>query len=151
MSFSNSFFGVPVLCSLYGILDTFFIPFYAVIMPTTIFANSELKSLNRSFRDALQDAQRSKQFLPFLQRAGRSEGVVEFVASGSRMRIYIPRDTCLVTFLLSGINCPRSARIGPNGKLIGESEPFAEEALKFTRSKVLQREVSLALYIFFCF
>uniref|UniRef100_A0A0N5AH97 Staphylococcal nuclease domain-containing protein 1 n=1 Tax=Syphacia muris TaxID=451379 RepID=A0A0N5AH97_9BILA len=89
------------------------------------------------------DAQRSKQFLPFLQRSGRSEGVVEFVASGSRMRLYIPRDTCLITFLLSGINCPRNVRMGPNGKLIGESEPFGDEAQKFTRSKVLQREVEV--------
>lgn len=81
-----------------------------------------------------------------MQRSGRSEGVVEFVASGSRMRLYIPRDTCLITFLLSGINCPRNVRMGPNGKLIGESEPFGDEAQKFTRSKVLQREVILSAF-----
>uniref|UniRef100_A0A915AJY5 Staphylococcal nuclease domain-containing protein 1 n=1 Tax=Parascaris univalens TaxID=6257 RepID=A0A915AJY5_PARUN len=89
------------------------------------------------------DAQRSKQFLPYLQRSGRSEGVVEFIASGSRMRLYVPKETCLITFLLSGISCPRGARIGPGGRLIGESEPFAEEAAKFTRSKVLQHEVEI--------
>ena len=49
-----------------------------------------------------QDVAKAKQFLPFLQRAGRMEGVVEYVASGSRIRLYIPRETCLITFLLSG-------------------------------------------------
>lgn len=89
------------------------------------------------------DAQRSKQFFPYLQRTARSEGVVEFVTSGSRVRLYVPKETCLITFLLSGINCPRGARIGPGGKPIGESEPFADEAAKFTRSRVLQREVEI--------
>jgi len=51
----------------------------------------------------LQDVQKSKQFLPFLTRAGKTEALVEFVASGSRMRLYIPKETCLVTVLLSGL------------------------------------------------
>ena len=50
----------------------------------------------------LQDVTKAKQFLPFLQRAGRCEAVAEFVASGSRLRLYLPRETCLITFLLSG-------------------------------------------------
>jgi staphylococcal nuclease domain-containing protein 1 len=48
------------------------------------------------------DATRSKQFLPYLQRVGRSEALVEFVTSGSRLRLYVPKETCLITFLLSG-------------------------------------------------
>lgn len=88
------------------------------------------------------DAQRSKQFLPYLQRSQRSEGIVEFVSSGSRLRVYVPKETCLITFLLAGIQCPRGARLGPGGKPIGESEPFADEALKFTRSRALQHEVN---------
>ena len=50
-----------------------------------------------------QDVQKAKQFLPFLQRAGKTEALVEFVASGSRLRLYIPKETCLITLLLSGI------------------------------------------------
>ena len=50
----------------------------------------------------LQDVPKAKQFLPFLQRAGRSDAVVEFVASGSRLRLFLPRETCLITFLISG-------------------------------------------------
>ena len=49
-----------------------------------------------------QDVPKAKQFLPFLQRAGKTEALVEFVASGSRLRLYIPKETCLITLLLSG-------------------------------------------------
>jgi len=52
-----------------------------------------------------KDVAKAKQFLPFLQRAGKTEALVEFVASGSRLRLYIPKETCLITLLLSGIYC----------------------------------------------
>jgi staphylococcal nuclease domain-containing protein 1 len=54
--------------------------------------------------DISGDHSKAKQFLPFLQRAGRSVAIVEFVASGSRLRLYIPKETCLITFLLAGQN-----------------------------------------------
>jgi len=92
--------------------------------------------------DLSGDLAKSKAFFPFLQRAGRSEAVVEFVASGSRLRLYIPRETCLITFLLAGITCPRGGRPDPKGGLI-EGEPFGEEALLFTKEHCLQREVEI--------
>ncbi|KYO27053.1 hypothetical protein Y1Q_0022089 [Alligator mississippiensis] len=52
--------------------------------------------------DISGDTQKAKQFLPFLQRAGRSEAVVEYVFSGSRLKLYMPKETCLITFLLAG-------------------------------------------------
>ncbi|XP_072045647.1 staphylococcal nuclease domain-containing protein 1-like [Amphiura filiformis] len=91
--------------------------------------------------DLSGDPQKAKQFLPFLQRAGRSEGTVEFVASGSRLRLYLPKETCLVTFLLAGITCPRMARTGPGGP--GDTEPYADEALQYTKELCLQREVEV--------
>ena len=45
----------------------------------------------RRIADLAGDVNKSKQFLPFLQRAGRMQAVVEFIASGSRFRVYIPR------------------------------------------------------------
>ncbi|VDM64518.1 unnamed protein product [Angiostrongylus costaricensis] len=74
------------------------------------------------------DLARSKQFLPYLQRSTRAEGVVEFIASGSRLRIYIPKET--------------SGRPGPGG-VTTPSEPFADEATAFTRHLVLQHEVEI--------
>ena len=56
-----------------------------------------------------------KTFFPSLQRSGKLQGVIEYVASGSRFRVYIPRETCILTFLLGGINCARSTRTLPSG------------------------------------
>merc|ERR1712110_651765 len=72
-------------------------------------------------------AVKCKQFLPFLQRAGRMSGLVEFVASGSRFRVYIPRETCIITFLLGGIDCAKSGRTLPSSDII-KAEPFGDEA-----------------------
>lgn len=83
------------------------------------------------------------QYLPSWQRALRTEGIVEFVASGSRLRLYVPKDSCLVTFLLAGISCPRSSRPALNGVPAQEGEPYGDEALAFTRDRVLQRDVSV--------
>ncbi|XP_074049869.1 staphylococcal nuclease domain-containing protein 1 isoform X1 [Macrotis lagotis] len=91
--------------------------------------------------DISGDTQKAKQFLPFLQRAGRSEAVVEYVFSGSRLKLYLPKETCLITFLLAGIECPRGARNLPG--LVQEREPFSEEATLFTKELVLQREVEV--------
>ncbi|KAF3819322.1 hypothetical protein GH733_013472 [Mirounga leonina] len=75
--------------------------------------------------DISGDTQKAKQFLPFLQRAGRSEAVVEYVFSGSRLKLYLPKETCLITFLLAdlfGKKYPLSMKkktaeqISPNGK-----------------------------------
>ena len=68
---------------------------------------------------------------------------MEFVASGSRLRLYIAKETCLVTFLLAGINCPRGSRPGPGGTGTVDGEPFGEEALHFTKDKCMQREVEI--------
>ncbi|XP_006146927.1 staphylococcal nuclease domain-containing protein 1 [Tupaia chinensis] len=91
--------------------------------------------------DISGDTQKAKQFLPFLQRAGRSEAIVEYVFSGSRLKLYLPKETCLITFLLAGIECPRGARNLPG--LVQEGEPFSEEAMLFTKELVLQREVEV--------
>lgn len=52
--------------------------------------------------DVSADPTRARQFLSSLQRSGKIEAVVEFVTSGSRLRLYIPKETCLITFLLAG-------------------------------------------------
>jgi staphylococcal nuclease domain-containing protein 1 len=87
------------------------------------------------------DAARSKQFLSYFTKSPRNDGVVEFVSSGSRLRVYVPKESVIITLLLGGITAPRGARMGPGGKLIGENEPFAEEALKFTKKHTLQKEI----------
>lgn len=94
----------------------------------------------------VSDPNKAKTYFTFLKRAGRVEAVPEFVASGSRLRVYIPRETCLITFLLAGITCPRGARVAPGG--VGgmiEGEAYGNEALTFTKGLVLQREVQIEI------
>jgi len=83
--------------------------------------------------------EQAKNLLPFLQRAGKFEAIVEYVFSGSRLKLYLPKEARLITFLLGGIECPRGARNGPAGLMKGD--PFADEALQFTKDLVMNREV----------
>lgn len=94
------------------------------------------------------ESAKAKQFLPFLSRQERVDALVEFVASGSRLRVYIPRETCLMTLLLNGIQCPRGSRPapGPGGQML-PAEPYGEEALNHTRDLCLQREVQIKVSV----
>lgn len=81
-------------------------------------------------------------FLPYFQRAGKTTAVVEFVAAGSRLRLFVPREMRLITFLLGGITCPKASRMEKGGNII-PAEPFGEEAQMFTKELCLQREVEI--------
>merc|ERR1712110_1099090 len=96
---------------------------------------------SRRIADVSGDVAKSKQFLPFLQRAGRMQAVVEFIASASRYRLYIPRETCVITFLLSGVSCPRGDRKMKNE--FQEGEPFGNEATAFVKDQIMQKEVEI--------
>ncbi|CAF4430465.1 unnamed protein product [Rotaria socialis] len=88
--------------------------------------------------------ERAKGLLSVLQRNGRMEGVVEFVASGSRFRVHLLKDNWIVSFLLSSINCPRAERRVPVGgnpqqTKVEAGEPFGAEALTYSKEHFLQR------------
>ncbi|KAG5461284.1 MAG: hypothetical protein BJ554DRAFT_6544, partial [Olpidium bornovanus] len=87
-------------------------------------------------RDASESSAKAKQLLSFLQRAGRISAVVDYVASGSRFRMFVPRESCKLTMVLAGVRTPKAAR-NPNE----QSEPFGDEALEYTSRKALQRDV----------
>ncbi|KAL1502357.1 hypothetical protein ABEB36_007507 [Hypothenemus hampei] len=89
------------------------------------------------------DAARAKLELDSFKRAHRLDAIVEFVASGARFRLYIPKSNSLATFLLSGINCPRATRPAIGNQPASEGEEYGDEALQFVKEKCLQREVSI--------
>ena len=46
----------------------------------------------------------------------RLDATVDFVFSGSRLKLFVPKETCLITFLIGGIECPRTERPRRDGK-----------------------------------
>ncbi|XP_077226647.1 ribonuclease TUDOR 1-like [Tasmannia lanceolata] len=76
-------------------------------------------------------AKKAKDFLPFLQRSRRLPAIVEYVLSGHRFKLLIPKETCSIAFSFSGVRCP------------GRDEPFSDEAIAFMRRKILQRDVEI--------
>lgn len=76
-------------------------------------------------------AKKTKDFLPFLQRNRRMPAVVEYVLSGHRFKLLIPKETCSIAFAFSGVRCP------------GRGEPYSEEAIALMRRKIMQRDVEI--------
>jgi staphylococcal nuclease domain-containing protein 1 len=76
-------------------------------------------------------AKKTKDFLPFLQRTKRQTAIVDYVLSGHRFKLLIPKATCAIAFSFSGVRCP------------GRDEPYADEAIAFMRRKILQRDVEV--------
>ncbi|XP_057422094.1 ribonuclease TUDOR 1-like [Lotus japonicus] len=76
-------------------------------------------------------AKKAKDFLPFLHRSRRVPAVVEYVLSGHRFKLLIPKETCSIAFALSGVRCP------------GRGEPYSEEAIALMRRKIMQRDVEI--------
>ncbi|XWS47726.1 hypothetical protein CRYUN_Cryun13aG0009400 [Craigia yunnanensis] len=76
-------------------------------------------------------AKKARDFLLFLQRSRRIPAVVEYVLSGHRFKLLIPKETCSIAFSFSGVRCP------------GREEPFSDEAIALMRRKIMQRDVEI--------
>lgn len=66
--------------------------------------------------------------------------VVEYVFSGHRFKLYIPKETCSIAFSISGVRCP------------GRDEPYSSEAIALMRRKIMQRDVEVVhdVHIILC-
>lgn len=89
--------------------------------------------------------QRAKQYLPFFQRNGKMLAIVEHVLSGTRVKLQIPKEGVTIVFAPSGIKTPSRAMPAQNGKPATKAEPYAEDAIAFTREHVMQREVEVTI------
>ncbi|KAL3512036.1 hypothetical protein ACH5RR_024753 [Cinchona calisaya] len=76
-------------------------------------------------------SKKARDFLPFLQRNRRMPAVVEYVLSGHRFKLLIPKETCSIAFSFSGVRCP------------GRDEPYSDEAIALMRRKIMQRDVEI--------
>lgn len=89
------------------------------------------------------NAARAKQYLPFFTRSGRVAAVVEYVLSGHRLKLHIPKEGVSVAFAPSGIKTPARAQGASHGRPAVVGEPFADEAFQYTRDNFMQREVEV--------
>jgi hypothetical protein len=91
-------------------------------------------------------AKKAKAFIALLLQKGRGisyRGSVEFVYSGSRVKVYLPSEGCTLQLTLQQVRCPllgrsASAALATPART---SEPFAEEARRFARRQLMQRLV----------
>lgn len=86
--------------------------------------------------DLSVDLTKAKSFAPFLTRTTgiRREAVVEYIfPSSTKLKIYIPKENCLINLVLSGVNTPK------------QNDPLLNEALNFVRLRVMQRDVHIEI------
>eukprot|EP01101_Sappina_pedata_P005868 TRINITY_DN278_c0_g1_i1.p1 TRINITY_DN278_c0_g1~~TRINITY_DN278_c0_g1_i1.p1 ORF type:complete len:1121 (+),score=714.26 TRINITY_DN278_c0_g1_i1:108-3470(+) len=89
----------------------------------------------KSHKEQQDIIKKAKQYLPFLTTnpGERLPCVIERVANPTKFKIFIPKESCYISFMLQGLKAP----MVKNDK---KSEPFAEEALEFARDKCSQRD-----------
>ena len=92
----------------------------------------------KTYQDYSENLQKAKIQSSVLQRQKRIPAIVDFVKGGSRFTILIPRENAKLTFVLSCVRAPRSARNATE-----KSEPFGQEAHDFANRRCLQRDVEI--------
>ncbi|PNS19064.1 Acid phosphatase [Sphaceloma murrayae] len=80
----------------------------------------------------------AKRQMTLFARQKRVPAIVDFVKSGSRFTLLVPRENAKLTFVISGITCPKSAR-NPSD----QGEPFGQEAHDFANRRCMQRDVEI--------
>eukprot|EP00039_Didymoeca_costata_P023675 m.7876 g.7876 ORF g.7876 m.7876 type:complete len:888 (+) comp3797_c2_seq1:3386-6049(+) len=88
----------------------------------------------------VNNKERAEHLIASMKRSGKVQGMVDYVMSGSRMRVHIPKERAICTILLAGVSCPRT---GFNGK---PDEPFSVEAKELVRDTCLQRDVEIEAF-----
>jgi staphylococcal nuclease domain-containing protein 1 len=92
----------------------------------------------KQYQDYSENIQKAKLEVSILQRQKRVPAVVDFVKSAARFVVLVPRENAKLTFVLSGIRAPKSARTPGDA-----SEPFGNEAHEFANKRALQRDVEI--------
>lgn len=96
--------------------------------------------------DISRSAQAAKRLYKSLEtREGhKHKAIVEYVISGSRLKLCIPEQSCQITFFLAGARCPgvASKKQQDEGK---PADPVAVEAREFTSSMLLHHDVEITV------
>jgi staphylococcal nuclease domain-containing protein 1 len=92
----------------------------------------------KQYVDYSESLEKAKRQLSLLSRQKKVPAVVDFVKSASRFTVLVPRENAKLTFVLSGIRAPRSARNDTD-----KGEPFGKEAHEFANKRCQQRDVEI--------
>ncbi|KAF2104142.1 nuclease domain-containing protein 1 [Rhizodiscina lignyota] len=92
----------------------------------------------KAYVDYSESLEKAKRAMGLLSRQKKVPAIVDFVKSGSRFTVLIPRENAKLTLVISGIRAPRTAR-NPSEK----SEPYGTEAADFANRRCLQRDVEI--------
>ncbi|KAF2725264.1 hypothetical protein K431DRAFT_260888 [Polychaeton citri CBS 116435] len=90
------------------------------------------------FVDYSESLEKAKRQMTLLSRQRKVPAIVDFVKSGSRFTVLIPRENSKLTFVLGGIRAPRTARNASE-----QDEPFGREAYDLAVKRCMQRDVEI--------
>jgi len=84
---------------------------------------------------------RAKETFPHFQRTGPFRGIVEYVFSGSRYKIFLPTESTMIAFALEYVRCPP-----PSKKTLSttSTDDIGDAALYYARDNILQRDVQVS-------
>ncbi|KAK5073594.1 hypothetical protein LTR64_007268 [Lithohypha guttulata] len=99
---------------------------------------SEKPPAAKQYQDYSESLQKAKMEASVLQRQKKVPAVVDYVRAGSRFVVLVPRENAKLSFILSGIRCPKPSR--QSGE---KAEPFGQEALEFATRRCMQRDVEI--------
>ena len=88
------------------------------------------------------DPRKAKGYVGFLQRSGILKATVEYVFSGSRYKLWIPKENCSIMMALSEVRCPQPSSSNASSR---PAEPFGDEAKMFAKLHVSQRTVEVQI------
>lgn len=92
----------------------------------------------KQYQDYSENLQKAKMEASVLQRQKKVPAIVDYVRSGSRFVVLVPKDNAKLTFVLSGVRVPKAPRA------TGEAgEPYGQEAAEFANRRCLQRDVEI--------
>lgn len=125
--------------------DTDRSPIYDDLLLAEVQAQEQQKGLwspkapsAKQFVDYSESLEKAKRQLSLLSRQRKVPAIVDFVKSASRFTVLVPRENAKLTFVLSGIRAPRSARNDQD-----KGEPFGKEAHEFANKRLQQRDVEI--------
>lgn len=92
------------------------------------------------------DSKRAKERITAFTKSSDLTGVIEFIYSGSRFKVFVPQENCFIMLALTAVRTPNPARAAPPGQPPSSArpaEPMGDDAKLFSRRQLLQRRVRI--------